>query len=159
MSKKPITSAGAEMLREQLRVLKTVERQKIINAVSEARAHGDLSENAEYHAAREQQSLLEGRIAALEAGLAEAQVVDISKLDVGDSVVFGANVELLGVADGKVVSYQIVGELEADIDARLISVHSPIARALIGKHVGDTVEVTAPKGPVEYEIIKICYAG
>ena len=157
MSKSPMTAKGAERLREQLTLLKTVKRPQIIQAIAEARAHGDLSENAEYHAAREQQSFVEGRIAALESALAEAQIIEITSLKADGRVVFGATVELLNLADDKEVSYQIVGEEEADIQQGLISISSPIARALIGKEAGDVVEVNAPGGIMEYEILDVKY--
>lgn len=157
MSKSPMTAKGAERLREQLTLLKTVKRPQIIQAIAEARAHGDLSENAEYHAAREQQSFVEGRIAALESALAEAQIIEITSLKADGRVVFGATVELLNLADDKEVSYQIVGEEEADIQQGLISISSPIARALIGKEEGDVAEVNAPGGIMEYEILDVKY--
>ena len=157
MSKTPITARGAERLREQLSKMKTVDRPKIIQAIAEARAHGDLSENAEYHAAREQQSFIEGRIAALETALANARIIDISSIQDDGKVVFGATVELSNLNDNKTVSYQIVGEVEADLNLGLISITSPIARALIGKEAGDIAEVKAPGGMVEYEICTIKY--
>lgn len=157
MSKPPITTKGAEKIREQLNKLKTVERPQIIQAIAEARAHGDLSENAEYHAAREQQSFIEGRIAALESTLAEAQIIDVASIQADGKVVFGATVDLLNLDSDEAVSYQIVGEEEADINESRISITSPIARALIGKIEGDIVEVNAPGGIVEYEILKVKY--
>jgi len=157
MSKAPITAKGAQRLRQQLKVLKTVDRPRITHAIAEARAHGDLSENAEYHAAREQQSFLEGRIAAIEHALAEAQIIDVTKLNVDGRVVFGATIDLINLANDEAVSYQIVGEVEADIQQCLISVTSPIARALIGKQEGDIVKVMAPAGTVEYEIVEVRY--
>jgi transcription elongation factor GreA len=153
----PLTAKGAERLREQLGRLKSIERPKIIAAIAEARAHGDLSENAEYHAAREQQSFVEGRIGALESALAEAQIIDVKDLDAGDRIVFGATVTVVNLSNDKEVTYQIVGEEEADLNLGLISVSSPIARALIGKEKGDSVEVHAPGGVIEYEILEVEY--
>lgn len=153
----PLTAKGAERLRDQLGRLKSIERPKVIAAIAEARAHGDLSENAEYHAAREQQSFIEGRIATLESALAEAQIINVKEVDAGDRIVFGATVTVLNLDSDKEVTYQIVGEEEADIDMGLISVNSPIARALIGKENGDAVEVHAPGGLVEYEIVEVEY--
>jgi len=157
MSRAPITAKGAERLREELQRLKSVERPRIIDAIAEARAHGDLKENAEYHAAREQQSFNEGRIAELESVLSNAQVIDVSKLNVGDKVVFGATVELEAEDTGETVTYQIVGDAEADIEHGRISVSSPIARALIGKEVDDEVQVQAPGGVRTYYILSIKY--
>ena len=157
MSKTPITARGAGRLREQLSKLKTVDRPKVIQAIAEARAHGDLNENAEYHAAREQQSFIEGRIATLETALANARIIDISGIQADGKIVFGATVELLNLDNDKTVTYQIVGEEEADINLGLISISSPIARALIGKEVGDIAEVKAPGGLVEYEIHSVKY--
>lgn len=157
MSKPPITAKGAEKLREQLNHLKSEERPRIIEAIAEARAHGDLSENAEYHAAKEQQSFLEGRISEIESYLADAQVIDVSNINANGKVVFGATVDLLHLEKNTEVSYQIVGEMEADIDAGLISVSSPIARALISKSEGDVTSVQAPGGEVEYEILEVRY--
>ena len=155
MSKVPITTTGAQKLREQLKTLKTVERPRISRAIAEARAHGDLSENAEYHAAREQQSFLEGRIAAIEGVLANAQIIDISSVNSDGKVVFGATINLINLADDEEVTYQIVGEIEADITQCLISITSPIARAMIGKQGGDVIEVNAPGGVIEYEILEV----
>ena len=157
MSQTPLTVKGAEKLRQQLHELKTVERPRITQAIAEARAHGDLSENAEYHAAREQQSFTEGRINALETALAGARIIDVTTIDADGRVVFGATVELLNVNNDAAASYQIVGEQEADINEGLISVTSPIARALIGKSAGDTVDVDAPGGVIEYEILAVKY--
>ena len=157
MSKVPLTAQGAERLREQLNKLKTKDRPKVIEAIAEARAHGDLSENAEYHAAREQQSFIEGRIAALESALANAQIIDVSSLKTDGKVVFGATVHLMNMENEKEVTYQIVGEEEADIDKGLISIASPIARALIGKEEADIVSVDAPGGIIEYEILEVKY--
>lgn len=153
----PMTVRGAEKLKEELRQLKTVDRPRITKAIAEARAHGDLSENAEYHAAREQQSFTEGRINAIDSALAEAQIIDVTEIDADGRIVFGATVDLLNVATDKEVTYQIVGEEEADIDEGLISVTSPIARALIGKEEGDSADVNAPSGIIEYEILAVRY--
>ena len=157
MSKAPLTATGAQKLREQLKELKSVERPRITQAIAEARAHGDLSENAEYHAAREQQSFLEGRIAAIESALADANIIDVKSVNADDKVVFGATVDLQNLENDEEVTYQIVGEIEADIEQNLISITSPIARAMIGKEVGDVVEVDAPGGMVEYEILDTRY--
>ena len=157
MSQTPLTVKGAEKLRQQLHELKTVERPRITQAIAEARAHGDLSENAEYHAAREQQSFTEGRINALETALAGARIIDVTTIDADGRVVFGATVALLNLNNDAEASYQIVGEQEADINEGLISVTSPIARALIGKSAGDTVDVDAPGGVIEYEILAVKY--
>ena len=152
-----MTAKGAERLREQLTRLKTIERPRIIEAIAEARAHGDLSENAEYHAAREQQSFVEGRINTIESAIAEAQIIDVSTLDGGGKVVFGATVDLLNLESDEEVMYQIVGEEEADIDQGLISITSPIARALIGREEGDIAGVDAPGGVREYEVLEVKY--
>ncbi len=157
MSKAPITAKGAKRLREQLKSMKMVERPRITQAIAEARAHGDLSENAEYHAAREQQSFLEGRISAIESALADAQVIDVTTLNATGKVVFGATINLMNLDSEEEVSYQIVGEVEADIELGMISITSPIARALIGKEEGDVVEVIAPGGVQEYEILIVRY--
>jgi transcription elongation factor GreA len=157
MSRAPITKVGSERLRAELERLKSVERPRIIAAIAEARAHGDLKENAEYHAAREQQSFTEGRIAELEAALSTAEVIDVSRLSPGNKVVFGAIVELEEESSGEAVTYQIVGDLEADIKQRLIAVSSPIARALIGKSAGDSFEFKAPNGVKRYEITGVRY--
>ena len=157
MSKSPMTAKGVERLREQLTHLKSVERPRIIEAIAEARAHGDLSENAEYHAAREQQSFAEGRINTIETALAEAQIIDVTTLDAGGKVVFGATVDLMNLENDEEVRYQIVGEEEADIEQGLISITSPIARAMIGKEVGDIIGVNAPGGIKEYEVLEIQY--
>jgi len=157
MSRAPITKVGSERLRAELERLKSVDRPRIIAAIAEARAHGDLKENAEYHAAREQQSFAEGRIGELEAALSTAQIIDISELNPGDRVVFGATVDLEDEDTGTAVTYQIVGDLEADIKKQLIAVSSPIARALIGKNAGDSFEFTAPNGVKHYEIIGVRY--
>ncbi len=153
----PITTKGAEKLKAELKHLKSVERPRIIKAIAEARAHGDLSENAEYHAAREQQSFTEGRINHIDSVLAEAQIIDVTTLEAGGKVVFGATVDLLNVENDDEVTYQIVGEEEADIEQGLISVTSPIARALIGKEEGDAADVNAPSGIIEYEILQVKY--
>ena len=157
MSRAPITKLGSERLRGELERLKSVERPKIIAAIAEARAHGDLKENAEYHAAREQQSFIEGRIKELEAALSTAEVIDVSRLNPGTKIVFGAIVELEDEESGEAVKYQIVGDLEADIKQALIAVSSPIARALIGKSEGDSFEFTAPNGVKRYEITGVSY--
>ncbi|HET6433160.1 transcription elongation factor GreA [Dyella sp.] len=157
MSRAPMTKAGSERLRSELERLKSQDRPRIIAAIAEARAHGDLKENAEYHAARELQSFTEGRIAELEAGLSTAEVIDITKLGAGSRVVFGATVDLEDEDSGESVTYQIVGDMEADIKQRLIAVSSPIARALIGKSAGDSFEFTAPNGVKHYEIIAVRY--
>ena len=157
MNKVPLTVAGAEKLREELEELKSVVRPRIIAAIASAREHGDLKENAEYHAAREQQSFAEGRIAEIEGKLSNAQVIDVTKLDANGKVVFGATVELEDIDSEKTVTYQIVGEDEADIKEHRISIGSPIARALIGKGQEDVVIVKAPGGDVEYEILSVKY--
>ncbi|CAG1770914.1 Transcription elongation factor GreA [uncultured bacterium] len=157
MGKVPLTVKGAEKLRAELEELKTVVRPRIINAIATARAHGDLKENAEYHAAKEQQSFAEGRIKEIEAKLSNAQIIDVTKVDAGGKVVFGATVEIEDIDTEKRVTYQIVGEDEADIKEGRISVGSPIARALIGKSAEDTVTVKAPAGDMEYEIIEVRY--
>lgn len=157
MNRAPITQQGADLLKAELKRLKTEERPKIIDAVAEARAHGDLKENAEYHAAREQQSFTEGRIAELEGIIGNSQVIDVKSLNVGDKVVFGATVVLEEEDSGDHVTYQIVGDAEADIDAGKISISSPIARALIGKSEDDEVEVQAPGGDMVYFIESIKY--
>jgi len=157
MSKIPLTIIGAEKLRAELHELKTVRRPAIIAAIAEARSHGDLSENAEYAAAKERQSFVEGRIAELESKLANAQIINPALLDADGRCVFGATVELEDMANGEVVTYQIVGDDESDIKQRKISISSPIARALIGKSAGDVAEVMAPGGVREYEILDVKY--
>ncbi len=157
MSQTPMTVRGAEKLKEELHKLKTVDRQRITKAIAEARAHGDLSENAEYHAAREQQSFAEGRINTIESALADAQIIDVTTVDAEGRVVFGATVKLLNVDTDAEVTYQIVGEQEADINEGLISITSPIARALIGKQQDDAVDVNAPSGVIEYEVLEVKY--
>ena len=156
MTKVPMTVTGAERLRAELKELKSVARPRIIAAISEARSHGDLKENAEYHAAREQQSFIEGRINELEHKLSHAQIIDVTKLQPSGRVVFGVTVVLADEDDNE-VRYQIVGEDEADIKAGRVSVNSPIARALIGKEEGDTVDVQAPGGVKSYEIVEVLY--
>lgn len=155
--KYPMTVEGAEKLRQELHRLKTVERQAVIAAIAEARAHGDLSENAEYDAARERQAFIEGRIQELEAKLANAQIIDPKTLDADGRVVFGATVELEDLESGEHACYQIVGDEEADVKAGKISVSSPIARALIGKYAGDVVQVQTPGGLREFEILDVRY--
>lgn len=157
MSTIPITKRGAELLKEELQRLKAVERPAVINAISEARAQGDLSENAEYDAAKEKQAFIEGRIQEVEAKLSAAQVIDPTQLDTDGRIVFGATVDLEDLESGAKVSYQIVGMDEADLKQSKVSVTSPIARALIGKYAGDVVEVQAPSGPREYEILEVRY--
>jgi len=152
-----MTAAGAQKLREELKRLKSSARPRIIKALAEARAHGDLSENAEYHAAREQQSFVEGRIAEIEGKLAMAEIIDVRALAADGRIVFGATVEIQNVESGEELVYQIVGEDEADIQSGLISIRSPIARALINKAVGDTATVEAPGGRLEYEIRAVRY--
>ena len=158
MNRPPITSRGVEQLRQELLRLKNEERPQIIEAIAEARAHGDLKENAEYHAAKEQQGFIEGRIAEVEDVLARAQVIDVTTIDAGGRVVFGATVELLNVDTDEKLNYQIVGELEADIKQGLISITSPVARALIGSEEGDCVVVEAPGGTSEFEILTVNYS-
>ena len=155
----PITAKGAQRLRAELDNLKSVQRPAVINAISEARAHGDLKENAEYHAAREQQGFIEGRIKQLESELSHAEVIDVAKLNAGARVVFGATVELVDVDTDEQKTYQIVGDLEADIKQGLIAISSPVARALIGKNEGDAITIDAPGGTREYEIVSVRYIG
>jgi transcription elongation factor GreA len=157
MSKTPLTVGGAEKLRQELDRLKGQERPRIIRAIAEAREHGDLKENAEYHAAREQQSFIEGRIAEIESKLANAQVIDVTSLPANGKVVFGVTVVLADEETGEEKTYRIVGEDEADIKQGLISVQSPIARALIGKEEGDVVDVQAPGGNRAYEVVEVRY--
>lgn len=157
MNKVPLTVVGANKLRAELDELKTVVRPRIIQAIAEAREHGDLKENAEYHAAREQQSFAEGRIAEIEGKLSNANIIDVTKTDANGKVVFGATVEIEDLDSGKTVTYQIVGEDEANIKEGRISVGSPIARALIGKEAEDVVTVKAPGGNIEYEILSVKY--
>jgi transcription elongation factor GreA len=157
MKRAPLTLKGAERLRNELRRLKSEDRPRVIQAIAEARSHGDLSENAEYHAAREQQSFIEGRIKDIEAHLSNSEIIDVGGLSAGGRVVFGATVDLEDQDDGNKVVYQIVGDAEADIRRGLISVSSPIARALVGKSKGDIVDVVAPNGTKSYEIMGVRY--
>lgn len=157
MQRTPLTLKGAERLREEAAHLKKVVRPQIIAAIAEARAHGDLKENAEYHAAREQQSFTEGRIRHLESELASAQVIDVTKLNPGGKVVFGATVTLYDEEKDSEITYQIVGDLEADIKESRIAITSPIARAMIGKEKGDEIVVKAPGGDLTYEIVNVQY--
>ena len=157
MSKIPLTVTGAEKLREELHRLKTVDRPSVVAAIAEARSHGDLSENAEYDAAKERQGFIEGRIAEVEGKLSNAQIIDPTLLDADGRCVFGATVEMEDQDTGDAVTYQIVGEDEADIKNGKISVNSPVARALIGKYAGDIAQVQAPGGIREYEIIDVRY--
>jgi len=157
LNKVPITVRGAELLRDELKNLKSVERPKIIQAIAEARAHGDLKENAEYHAAKEQQGFLEGRIKEIEGKLGNIQVIDVTTIDAKGKIVFGSTVELLDEQTNKEIVYKIVGEDEADIKVGLISYTSPIARALIGRLEGDEVSFSAPGGEKHYEVIEVRY--
>ena len=157
MKRPPMTKKGSERLRGELERLKSEDRPRIIAAIAEARAHGDLKENAEYHAAREMQGFTEGRIQELEATLSHAEVIDVSRLNPGKRIVFGATVDLADEDSGEEITYQIVGDLEADIKQRLISVSSPFARALIGKSEGDSFEFNAPNGTRNYEITGVRY--
>lgn len=157
MNTVPITKHGAELLKEELQRLKTKDRPAVINAIAEARAQGDLSENAEYDAAKERQSFIEGRIAELEGKLGAAQIIDPQTLDAEGRIVFASTVDLEDLESGQKVTYQIVGEDEADLKERKVSVTSPIARALIGKYAGDVVEVNAPSGIREYEVLEVRY--
>jgi transcription elongation factor GreA len=157
ITKVPLTVFGAQQLREELHRLKTVERPSVITAIAEARAQGDLSENAEYDAAKEKQGFIEGRIAELEAKLSTAQIIDPASIDAEGRIVFGATVELEDAESGDAVTYQIVGDDEANIKQSKISISSPIARALIGKYVGDTADVMAPGGVRQYEVLDVRY--
>ncbi len=159
MNKVPMTEAGAARLRQELQELKNIKRPRVIEAIAEAREHGDLKENAEYHAAREEQGFIEGRIKELEATLASAEIIDVRRLEATSEgrVVFGATVEIVNVETDETVVYQIVGDLEADIKAGKISVNSPIARALIGKEEGDVASFSAPGGLREFEILAVSY--
>jgi transcription elongation factor GreA len=157
MSTVPITKYGAELLKEELHRLKTKDRPAVINAIAEARAQGDLSENAEYDAAKERQSFIEGRIAELEGKLGAAQIIDPAVLDAEGRIVFASTVDLEDLESGQQVTYQIVGEDEADLKEKKVSITSPIARALIGKYAGDVVEVNAPSGIREYEVLEVRY--
>jgi len=154
-----MTLRGAQRLREELEELKSVKRPAVIEAISEARAHGDLKENAEYHAAREQQSFIEGRIKQLEGELSHADLIDVAKLNAGDKVVFGATVVIADTETDEEKRYQIVGDLEADIKQGLIAISSPVARAMIGKHEGDSISIDAPGGSREYDIVSVEYLG
>ncbi|QSP95053.1 transcription elongation factor GreA [Marinobacter salinisoli] len=153
----PMTKAGESRLREELQNLKSVERPRVIEAIADAREHGDLKENAEYHAAREQQSFIEGRIQEIEGKLSSAQVIDVTTIENTGKVIFGTTVHLLNMDTDEQVAYQIVGEDEADIKAGKISISSPIARALVGKSEGDVVAIRVPSGTVEYEIEEVEY--
>ncbi len=157
MNRPPMTSKGADRLRGELDRLKSQDRPRIIAAIAEARAHGDLKENAEYHAAREMQGFIEGRIKELESALSHAEVIDVSRLNAGKRIVFGAIVDLVDEDSDEEITYQIVGDLEADIKQRLISVSSPFARSLIGKNEGDSFEFVAPNGARNYEITGVRY--
>jgi len=155
MNKIPMTVEGAERLRQELEHLKKVDRPRIVQAIAEARAHGDLKENAEYHAAREQQSFAEGRVQEIEGKLSHAQVIDVTKIPASDKVIFGCTVDIVNLDNDEVRQYKIVGDDEADIKHNKISYQSPIARALIGKEVGDAVRVVTPGGEVEFEIERV----
>lgn len=157
MSQTPLTVSGAERLRQELKELKSVKRPEVIEAIAVAREHGDLKENAEYHAAREQQGFIEGRIKELESVLSNGRVIDVTKLPQNGRVVFGCTVDLINVETEEEVSYQIVGDVEADINYNRIAISSPIARALIGKEEGDDITVQAPGGNKEYEITAVRY--
>jgi len=157
MKRNPMTLRGAEALRNELRRLKSEDRPRVIKAIAEARSHGDLSENAEYHAAREQQGFIEGRIGEIEAKLSTAEIIDPTVISNTGKVIFGVTVDLENQDDGKPISYQIVGEDEADIKLGRISITSPIARALVGKSAGDVVDVAAPGGTHSYEVVKVRY--
>ncbi|MCK3657339.1 transcription elongation factor GreA [Pasteurellaceae bacterium Pebbles2] len=157
MKQIPMTVRGAALLKEELDFLKNIRRPEIIKAIAEAREHGDLKENAEYHAAREQQGFCEGRIQEIEGKLGNSQIIDVTKLPNNGKVIFGATVVLLNVDTEEEVSYRIVGDDEADIKASLISVNSPIARGLVGKEVDDTVVISTPGGKVEFEIVEVNY--
>ncbi len=157
MSSLPLTKRGAELLKAELHQLKTIERRVVINAIAEARSHGDLSENAEYDAAKERQSFVEGRIAELEGKLSTSQIIDPATIDADGRVVFAATVDLEDLESGEKVSYQIVGVDEADLKEMKVSITSPIARAMIGKYAGDVVEVQAPSGIREYEVLDVRY--
>lgn len=157
MTNIPMTVAGAESLRTELQRLKSEDRPRIIQAIADAREHGDLKENAEYHAAREQQSFCEGRIQEIEAKLSNAQVIDVTKIPNNGKVIFGATVTVFNTSSDEEVTYRIVGDDEADIKKNLISVNSPLARAMIGKEVDDVALVATPSGEVEYEVVKVAY--
>ncbi len=157
MSKVPMTARGAQLLRDELQELKSVARPRVIVAIAEARAHGDLKENAEYHAAKEQQSFIEGRIKEIDGMLSNAQIIDVTALNANGKIVFGTTVELLNIKSNDTVTYQIVGDQEANVKEGRISITSPIARALIGKEEGDIAVVRAPGGEIEYEISAVKY--
>lgn len=157
MNKVPLTLRGAEKLRAELKQLKSVERPKVIQAIAEAREHGDLKENAEYHAAREQQGFIEGRIKEIEGKLSNCEIIDVSEINVGSKIVFGATVVLLDIDTEEEKEYQIVGEDEADIKQGLISISSPIARGLVGKEEGDEISIDVPGGIREFEILEVSY--
>jgi len=157
MTKVPMTDRGAELLREELTKLKSDDRPKVIQAIAEARAHGDLKENAEYHAAKDQQGFIEGRIKQIEAKLSNTQIVDVTTIDAKGKIVFGSTVDLLDVESDKQSTYKIVGEDEADINQGLISFSSPIARAIIGRNEGDEISFSAPGGEKHYEVIEVRY--
>lgn len=157
MTKVPMTVRGAEMLREELKKLKSDDRPKVIQAIAEARAHGDLKENAEYHAAKDQQGFIEGRIKEIEGKLSNAQIIDVTAIDAKGRIVFGATVDLLDVQSDQQSTYRIVGEDEADINQGLVSFSSPIARAMMGKNEGDEVNFSAPGGEKQFEVIKVRY--
>jgi transcription elongation factor GreA len=157
MNQIPLTATGVERLKQELKELKSVKRPAVIEAIAVAREHGDLRENAEYHAAREEQGFIEGRIAEIESALSNAQIIDVTQIPQNDRVVFGCTVELIEVNSGDEVSYQIVGDIEADISKNRIAISSPIARALIGREAGEDAVVEAPGGTMEYEIIAVHY--
>lgn len=157
MNKTPLTVKGAEKLREELNRLKSQDRPRVIEAIAEARAHGDLKENAEYHAAREQQGFIEGRIKEIESKLSNAEVIDVTRVHANGKVVFGATVDLADADSDATVTYQIVGDDEADIKSGRVSISSPIARAMVGKSAGDVIAVQAPGGTREYEILEVRY--
>ncbi|MEL0629986.1 transcription elongation factor GreA [Psychromonas aquatilis] len=157
MSQYPMTAKGADILREELEQLKTVKRPEIVLAIAEAREHGDLKENAEYHAAREQQGFCEGRIQDIEAKLSNAQIIDVSKITNNGKVIFGSTVTIVNAETDEEVTYQIVGDDESDIKKNLISINSPIARGLIGKKLDDEISITTPGGVIDYDIIKVEY--
>ncbi|WP_298940942.1 transcription elongation factor GreA [uncultured Psychromonas sp.] len=157
MTQYPMTAKGADILRAELEQLKTVKRPEIVHAIAEAREHGDLKENAEYHAAREQQGFCEGRIQDIEAKLSNAQIIDVSKIANNGKVIFGSTVTIVNAETDEEVSYQIVGDDESDIKKNLISINSPIARGLIGKKLDDEISITTPGGVIDYDIIKVEY--
>lgn len=157
MTQYPMTAKGADILRSELEQLKTVKRPEIVHAIAEAREHGDLKENAEYHAAREQQGFCEGRIQDIEAKLSNAQIIDVSKIANNGKVIFGSTVTIVNAETDEEVSYQIVGDDESNIKKNLISINSPIARGLIGKKIDDEISITTPGGVIDYDIIKVEY--